>query len=300
MKNRQIGNSGIYISEIGLGCMSLPDDLMESKKIVNTALDAGINYFDTADLYNGGKNEAILGELLKDKRSQIILATKVGNKLNDSGEGWTWDSSKEHIMNAVKKSLSRLKTDYIDVYQLHGGTMDDAFMESIEAFETLKKEGIIRQFGISSIRPNVIKRFLQNSSAISVMMQYSLLDRRPEEWLPMIQENDASVISRGTLAKGLLTKQGFNRVRTTKGFVDYSSEELIETIELLNERTDNLHAAAIAYTLQNPTIASAVIGASSSLQLLDSIGAYDTKVSVDTLKEISMIVKPNKYDEHRQ
>ena len=114
-------------------------------------------------------------------------------------------------MEAVKDSLKRLGTDYIDLYQLHGGTMEDNVSETIEAFEALKKEGVIREYGISSIRPNVIERFLSNSSAVSVMMQYSLLDRRPEEWFPMIRDAGASVITRGTLAKGLLTDEGIER-----------------------------------------------------------------------------------------
>ncbi len=89
--------------------------------------------------------------------------------------------------------------------------MEDNVSDTIEAFEALKQEGVIREYGISSIRPNVIERFLSNSSAVSVMMQYSLLDRRPEEWFPMIREAGASVITRGTLAKGLLTDEGIAR-----------------------------------------------------------------------------------------
>src|SRR5690606_3990438 len=111
--------------------------------------------------------------------------TKVGNRMIPGEDRWVWDASKTYIMEAVKDSLRRLGTDYIDLYQLHGGTMEDDATETIEAFEALKKEGVIRQYGISSIRPNVIKRFLTNSSAVSVMMQYSLLDRRPEEWFSM-------------------------------------------------------------------------------------------------------------------
>ena len=188
MNQRELGHSGLTVSELGLGCMSLPDDLQESKRIIDAALDAGVNFFDTADLYDGGKNEELVGYALKNRREDIILATKVGNRLNPDGNGWSWDPTKRHIVSAVKDSLRRLGTDYIDLYQLHGGTMEDDAEETIEAFESLKKEGLIRHYGISSIRPTVIKRFLDGSSAVSVMMQYSLLDRRPEEWLPMIQE----------------------------------------------------------------------------------------------------------------
>ena len=182
MKKRQLGNSDLFVSEIGFGCMSLPTNPSEADKIIQTALEHGINYFDTADLYNNGENEKIVGNALKSNRKQIILATKVGNRMNETGDGWVWDPSKKWITTAVHESLKRLQTDYIDVYQLHGGTMEDDADEVIDTMESLKKEGLIRAYGISSIRPNVIDRFLTKSNAVSVMMQYSLLDRRPEEW----------------------------------------------------------------------------------------------------------------------
>ena len=261
MEKRELGKSGLYVSELGLGTMSLPNDLTESKNIIDTALHAGINYFDTADLYDGGKNEELVGYALKGRRDNVILATKAGNKLNSDGNGWTWDPSKKHITEAVKKSLTRLGTDYIDLYQLHGGTMEDDIDETIDAFESLKREGLIRQYGISSIRPTVIKRFLDNSSAISVMMQYSLLDRRPEEWFGVIHEAAASVITRGSIAKGLLTSEGLSRAQKTNGFVDYDADELKRTVRALDEQSDDLHAAAIAFVLSDKTVASALVGA---------------------------------------
>ncbi|HJF33415.1 MAG TPA: aldo/keto reductase [Sporosarcina psychrophila] len=299
MEKRELGKSGIYVSEIGLGCMSLPNDLAESKNIIDAAIHAGINYFDTADLYDNGRNEELLGFALKGKRNDIILATKAGNKMNPDGEGWTWDSSKAHIMEAVKKSLTRLDTDYIDVYQLHGGTMEDKVEETIDAFESLKKDGLIRQYGISSIRPTVIKRFLDTSSAVSVMMQYNLLDRRPEEWFPMINDSGASVITRGTIAKGFLTSEGLSRVEKANGFVEYDAGELKHTVKALNEVADNLHSAAIAFVLREKTVASALVGASSSEQLLDSIIAYENKIDSSVIDELRNITKMHSYKEHR-
>lgn len=299
MKKRELGKSGLYVSEIGLGCMSLPDDLTESKNIVDAAIHSGINYFDTADLYNGGKNEELLGSALKGRRNDIILATKAGNKMNLDGEGWTWDSSKEHIMEAVKQSLLRLDTDYIDVYQLHGGTMEDNVEESIDAFESLKKDGLIRQYGISSIRPNVIKRFLDTSSAVSVMMQYNLLDRRPEEWFPLIHEAGASVITRGTIAKGFLTSEGLARAAKSNGFVEYDAGELKQTVKALSDGSNNLHAAAIAFVLRESTVASALVGANSTEQLLDSIIAYENKTESSEIEELRNIAQMHSYKEHR-
>jgi len=299
MKKRELGKSGLYVSEIGLGCMSLPDNLTESKNIVDAAIHSGVNYFDTADLYNGGKNEELLRSSLKGRRNDIILATKAGNKMNPSGEGWTWDSSKEHIMEAVKQSLLRLDTDYIDVYQLHGGTMEDNVEETIDAFESLKKDGLIRQYGISSIRPNVIKRFLDTSSAVSVMMQYNLLDRRPEEWFPTIHEAGASVITRGTIAKGFLTSEGLSRAAKANGFVEYNASELTRTVQALSDQSEDLHGVAIAFALHDKTVASALVGARTTEQLLDSIIAYEKKTTDEEIAQLGNIAKIHNYKEHR-
>lgn len=299
MKKRELGNSGMYVSELGLGCLSFPEDMEEVKSIVDAAIHAGINFFDTADLYASGKNEALIGEALKGRRDEIILATKVGNRMVQGEEGWRWDASKDYIMDAVKDSLKRLGTDYIDLYQLHGGTMEDDASETIEAFEALKKEGVIRQYGISSIRPNVIDRFLTNSSAISVMMQYSLLDRRPEEWFPMIREAGASVITRGTLAKGLLTAEGLDRVQKMDGLVSYDAEALKKTVGELHETASDMHALALAFNLKEDAVASALIGASSKDQLLDSIVAYEKAVEQSELTAISQLTKAHLYDQHR-
>ena len=299
MKKRELGKSGLFVSEIGFGCMSLPNDLDESKRIVDAALHAGINYFDTADLYDAGRNEELIGEALIGKRQEIILATKAGNKLNADGAGWTWDSSKEHIMAAVKKSLLRLGTDYIDVYQLHGGTMDDDVEETIDAFQSLKKEGLIRQYGISSIRPNVINRFLESGSAVTVMMQYNLLDRRPEEWFPMIHKAGASVITRGTIAKGYLTSEGISKAEKTDGFVEYDGNALKQVIGSLESKTGDLHAAAIAFVLEDKTVGSALIGARTTEQLLDSIIAYEKKISRLEIAQLRNITKKHVYKEHR-
>src|SRR5664279_2362257 len=181
MEYRFLGKSDLNISRLGFGCMSLnPGDPL-AEKILHMAADGGMNYFDTADLYQNGQNEMLLGRAFHDRRDKLILATKVGNQIRNDGSGWDWNPSKKYILSSIDKSLERLQTDYIDLYQLHGGTIEDPIDDVIEAFEMLKSAGKIRYYGISSIRPNVIWEYVKRSSMISVMMQYSLLDRRPEE-----------------------------------------------------------------------------------------------------------------------
>src|SRR3954453_2808975 len=124
MKTRKLGSSDIFVSEMGLGCMSLGTDEQKAAEIISAALDEGITYFDTADLYDFGVNEAIVGKTLQSRRDKVILATKVGNRWNDSKDGWHWDASGTYIKSAIKDSLKRLGTDYIDLYQLHGGILE--------------------------------------------------------------------------------------------------------------------------------------------------------------------------------
>lgn len=125
---------------MGLGGMSLGTNIETAKSIIDEALDLGVNYLDTADLYDYGQNEKIIGEAIKGKRDQVILATKAGNRFTPGKEGWEWDPSKSHIKEAAKNSLSRLNIDYIDLFQLHGGTIEDPIDETISAFEELKKK----------------------------------------------------------------------------------------------------------------------------------------------------------------
>lgn len=302
MKHNRLGNSELYVSEIGLGCMSLGTDKEKGISLLHEALDHGINFLDTADLYDEGRNEEIVGEALRGRRSDVILATKVGNRWEAGKEGWTWDPSKAYIKEAVKESLRRLQTDYIDLYQLHGGTLEDPIDETIEAFEELKQEGVIRYYGVSSIRPNVIREYAQRSNIVSVMSQYSILDRRPEETvLPLLEDKGISLIARGPVAKGILTSNGQSKAE--KGYLDYSKEELSALLEgldaLQNDSRDIAHTA-IRYALSSPAVAAVIPGASSVQQLLHNIQASQTEglssVELETIRRIS---KSNQYAGHR-
>ncbi|XJZ26116.1 aldo/keto reductase [Bacillota bacterium Lsc_1132] len=303
MKKNQLGNSDLYVTELGLGCMSLGTNEKAAQRIIETALEEGINYFDTADLYDHGENERIVGKALKNVRNQVIIATKVGNRWNEDGAGWSWDPSKSYIKEEVKNSLKRLGTDYIDLYQLHGGTIEDPIEETIEAFEELKSEGIIRYYGISSIRPNVIREYIKKSSIVSVMMQYSILDRRPEEEaLPLLHERGISVVTRGPLAKGLLSDKMLEKA-TAKGYLDYSWEELNKLLPLLKEKlaaSRPLNEIAFQYNLANPAVTSVVAGASSPEQVKENVKAVQCKpLTKEELTFIREISKNSLYKEHR-
>lgn len=302
MRKRQLGNSDLFVSEIGLGCMSLGDNEQHALSLIDKAIDVGINYLDTADLYDFGKNEELVGKAIKNQRHDIVLATKAGNRWKEDKSGWTWDPSKKYIKEAVKHSLKRLQTDYIDLYQLHGGTIEDNIDETIEAFEELKQEGLIRYYGISSIRPNVIKEYLNKSNIVSIMMQYSLLDRRPEELFHLINEHNVSVIARGPLAKGLLTEKPLSSKLQVENYLSYSKDELkkllseFETIDSPLTMTE----LALQYCLYEETVGAVIPGASKLQQLLENAAAGDASpLHADTYHKLQKIAKQDKYEQHR-
>jgi aryl-alcohol dehydrogenase-like predicted oxidoreductase len=306
VKKRRIGSSDLYVSEIGLGCMSLGTDEKKAIRIIHEALERGINYLDTADLYDRGLNEEFVGKAIKGKREQVILATKVGNRWEEGKEGWHWDPSKAYIKQAVKESLRRLQTDYIDLYQLHGGTIEDPIDETIEAFEELKQEGVIRYYGISSIRPNVIREYVKRSNIVSVMMQYSLLDRRPEEWFPLLAERQISIIARGPVAKGLLTERPLEAANSSvkeNGYLDYTYEELRTLLPQIKKKTGNIRtltAIALQFCLAHPVVAAVIPGASNLEQLKENISAVSApSLTSEEYEWLKQLTKASIYEIHR-
>lgn len=300
MKRNRLGASDLLVGEIGLGCMSLGTEETKATAIIHEALELGVNLLDTADLYDSGRNEELVGKAIRGRRSQVVLATKVGNRRVSGQDGWVWDPSKAYILSAVKDSLKRLGTDYIDLYQLHGGTIDDPIDETIEAFEQLKREGVIREYGISSIRPNVIREYAARSSIVSVMNAYSIVDRRAEEEvLPLLREKGIGVIARGPLASGALAAGR----EPVKGVPDYELAELVELRERLQELTTperSLTQLAIRYSLSDPAVAVAIPGASSREQLLRNVAAADApELTAEQIEAVRRVSKANRYAQHR-
>ena len=298
MDYRQLGTSSLQISRISFGCMSLKNGAKENERILHRAVELGVNFFDTADLYDKGENEKLIGRALKEKRTEILLATKVGNQWKADGSGWEWNPKKSYILESVEGSLRRLGTDYIDLYQLHGGTIDDPIDETIDAFEQLVKEGKIRYYGISSIRPNVIREWADRSNIISVMMQYSLLDRRPEEsCFTLLQEKNIGILVRGSLAQGLLAG------KAPGDYLEYSStdvKKMITAIQGMSKSSnDNLHIAQ-QFVLRHPAVTSLVAGIRTMEQLETSLASYDLpNIPIQDMNVLTEILPPLKYTLHR-
>jgi len=278
--------------------MSLKSDSADNDVVISKAIEGGINLFDTADLYEKGANEALLGAALKGRRNDVLISTKVGNCWKPDGSGWDWCPTKKHILTAVDDSLRRLRTDHIDLYLLHGGTIEDPIDEAIEAYERLVDLGKIRSYGLSSIRPNVIREYVSRSNISAVMTQYSLLDRRPEETtLKLLLDNEIGVLARGAVASGLLVD------KPAKEYLDLTKEQVTSILKgfanALPEGKSQAEAA-LRYVIDNQAITTAVVGIRTLQQLQDALaGANATPLNTIQWQALQELWEGNFHKEHR-
>lgn len=191
-----------------------------------------------------------------------------------------------------------MQTDHIDLFQLHGGTMNDPLEETMEAFEQLLKEGKIRYYGISSIRPNVIRYWSQHSNIVSVMTQYSLLDRRPEEeTLNLLKEKNIGVVVRGSVAQGLLVD------KPSKPYLNYPEEQVnkaAKAVQALSNQQRTPAQTAIQFVLNHPSVTSAIVGMRTMQQLEEAVNTlHALLLSGADINELKNVIPVNYYKEHR-
>ncbi|MBN9352134.1 MAG: aldo/keto reductase [Chitinophagaceae bacterium] len=298
MEYKQLGKSDLNVSRIGFGCMSLHPEQKDFLNMIDLALDNGINYFDTADLYDKGGNEEMLGKAFKGRRDKVIIGSKAGNQWRADGSKWDWNPRKEYILKCAEASLKRLDTDYLDLFMLHGGTIQDDIMESIEAFEILLKQGKIRYYGLSSIRPNVIRVHVNYGKLISVMTQYSLLDRRPEETtLDLLHKNNIGVLVRGSVGTGLLID------KPAKPYLDHTETSVANAAEAVHHISDGKRSpaqTAIQYVLHHSAVTTVVVGMHTKKQLEEAVGALQQNpLTEDEIEYLRNRIPALKYTQHR-
>lgn len=298
MKLRKLGKSELMVNAVSIGCMSLPADQAIANALLNEAADRGLTLFDTADLYQKGYNEEMVGKALQDRRQQVYIATKVGNQWRADGSGWDWNPRKAYILQAIEASLRRLRTEYIDLYQLHGGTIDDPIEEAIEAFEQLQQAGKIRYYGISSIRPNVIREYTARSQIVSIMLQYSLLDRRPEEsCLDLLRQHSIGVLARGPIANGLLVNKP---VTAYLGHQQEAVSAAAQAIASFSGEQRSPAQTALKFVIQQPAVTTAVVGIRTKQQLEDCLGVFDAPdLSPEEISTLQTAVPALRYEMHR-
>jgi myo-inositol catabolism protein IolS len=300
MQYRTLGRTGLRVSEVGFGAWAIGgpaklgdveigwgevDDAM-SLRAIEAAYDAGVTFFDTADVYGAGRSEVLIGKALKSKRDRVVIATKVGNRTTAGGE-WAKDFSKRWITEAIEASLTRLGMDYVDLYQLHSGTDTAQYRdETFEALNALKAAGKIRHYGISvgpcAHGPWVIR----NTPAETIQVVYNMLEREPEaELLPLAQAQGIGIIARVPLASGFLSGKftqetqfapNDHRARTYPPAKIRQMVGQVAKLGFLTEgQSKTLAQAALQYCLAHPAVSAVIPGAKTPEQARANAAASD-------------------------
>ena len=212
LEKRTLGKSGIEVTKMGFGLWAAGGDAWgptEDQKIfdaIDAALDVGINFFDTADVYGGGHSEELLGRAMKGRRDQFVVATKIGWRDFDGEAGKSAYDTVDKVVAGVETNLRRLQTDYIDVIQSHIDFRDPTMETMVEGFQKLQVQGKVHAYGVSTSDFDYLQAFNSDGGCSTLQIDYSILNRTPEaEIFPYCIEHDIGVIVRGPLAMGILT-----------------------------------------------------------------------------------------------
>ncbi|HEY3056586.1 MAG TPA: aldo/keto reductase [Thermoanaerobaculia bacterium] len=322
-----LGHTGLKVSRLCLGTMTYgtPEwrpwvlSEQESRPFISEALEAGINFFDTADMYSRGVSEEVVGRALRDfaKRDEVVIATKVffpvGEKApNDRG------LSRKHIMQAIDNSLLRLGTDYVDVYQIHRWDYDTPIEETIEALHDVVKSGKARYIGASSMHAYQFAKALHVAERhgwtrfVSMQNHYNLVYREEErEMIPLCMEEGIGIIPWSPLARGFLagnrTKKEWGETIRAKTD-DYSQRlyyqdsdfEIVErVVELAHKKDVEPIQIALAWLLSKPYVTAPIVGVSKAGQLQSLLRAFDVQLDTNDLKYLEECYKPHVPQEYK-
>jgi aryl-alcohol dehydrogenase-like predicted oxidoreductase len=309
MEYRTLGRTGIKVSPYALGAMMFGaggnPDHDDSIRIIHKALDAGINFVDTADRYSAGESEEIVGKALKGRRDHIVLATKVNGPMGDDPN--QRGNSRRWIMAEVENSLRRLQTDYIDLYQIHRPDPETDIEETLSALTDLIRSGKVRAIGSSAMPASDIveaqwvaeRRGLERFR--SEQPCYSILNRGIEaEVLPVAQRYGMGTLVWSPLAKGMLTgrirKGQPTDLRRARIFTSFADEARLDAVEQIIPLADKaglrMTHLAIAFVIAHPGVTSAIIGPRTMEQLDDLLAGIDVRLGDDILDQIDTIVAP--------
>ena len=305
MEYRRLGNSGLKISEVGLGGNNFGwwADEQTSNTVVNHAIDTGINFIDTADVYDRGHSEEFVGKAVKSKRSQVIIATKFGAPMGDGPN--ERGGSRYYIMKAVDASLKRLQTDYIDLYQIHFPDPTTPIEETLRALEDLVRAGKVRYIGCSNFAAWQLCEALWTSRAnnlqsfVTVQPRYNLFDRRIEtELVPCCQAYGIGVIPYSPLAGGLLTgkyRQGEEppegrlsgqMPQSTGLFSEANWNKLAKWEAFATKHGHTMGELAIAWLLSKPWLSTVIAGARRIEQVSANVAAAEWKLTTEEVAEV--------------
>jgi aryl-alcohol dehydrogenase-like predicted oxidoreductase len=312
MQIRNLGGSGLRVSAVGLGCNNFGQriDLEASRKVIHKAIDLGITLFDTADIYsNMGGSETVLGEVLGDRRKDIVLATKFSKAMSE--DGTKQGASRRYIMSAVEASLKRLKTDYIDLYQQHDYDSLTPIDETLRALDDLIRQGKVRYVGNSNFpawriaEAEHVARAMNVSRFVSCQDEYSLVVRDIEkDLLPCAQQYNLGLLPFFPLASGLLTgkyRRGeaapddtrFGKVpRLRDRYVTPRNEAIVEKLQAFAQtRGHSMLELAFSWLAARPQVGSVIAGATRVEQVEQNVKAVAWQLSADEMAEIDTITQ---------
>ncbi|MFC0476752.1 aldo/keto reductase [Robertmurraya beringensis] len=326
MKYTKLGNTGLDVSRLCLGCMGFGVkerwmhpwviDEDSSRTVIKNALELGINFFDTANVYSDGTSEEFLGRALKDfsNRDEVVIATKVyfplGKDLNSKGPN-SKGLSRKHIMSEIDKSLKRLGTDYVDLYQIHRWDYNTPIEETMEALHDLVKAGKVRYIGASAmyawqfLKANHVAEKNGWTRFVSMQNHLNLIYREEErEMLPLCKEEKIGVIPYSPLASGRLTRNWSEDTlrsetdatqKSKYGLTEHNDRFVVERVaELAEKHGVPRSQVALAWLLQKEPVTAPIIGATKISHLEDSVGALSVML---TSEEVGYLEEP--YVPHR-
>jgi len=315
MRYHSFGRTGLYVSELCLGTMTFGGKgfweaigkltASEAEALIGTALDAGVNFIDTADVYSEGESEKFVGAALAKlgrPRDQIIVATKVRNRmgpgLNQAG------LSRSHILASIDASLRRLKLDFVDLYQIHGVDLQTPIEETMRALDDVVRSGKVRYIGYCNLPAWVAMKALAFSDAhdmarfVSAQMYYSIAGRDIErEVAPLAQDQGLAILPWSPLAGGLLSgkfdlenpgPEGARRTKFDFPPVDRERAKIVlKALRVVSEATGiSVARAALAWLLTRPFVTSVIIGAKTREQLVDNLNAGDVRLSPEHIAQL--------------
>ncbi|MBO8170546.1 MAG: aldo/keto reductase [Bacillaceae bacterium] len=310
MRYRKLGNTDMNVSVIGFGCWAMGGDVWgevedrESIEAIQYALDQGVNLFDTAPVYGMGHSEEVLAKALGAKRKDVYIATKAGLEWNDQHNKIWRNSTKERIFKEVEDSLRRLKTDYIDLYQIHWPDQETPFEETMEALDQLIQDGKVRYIGVSNFNVEQMEACRKVRPIHTLQPPYHLFRRDIEQdILPYCKEHDIGVLAYGPMAHGLLT--GKITPETTFPPSDWRSRNVLfreESLklrlpiidrlkELAQSYNHTLIDLAISWVLAQEGVTVALVGAKRRSQVEKNLPAADWILDESILKEVEQILK---------
>jgi 1-deoxyxylulose-5-phosphate synthase len=323
MRYQKLGSTGLEVSRVTLGCMSWGDpsrgghpwvlDEESARGIIKEALEAGINFFDTANAYAAGSSEEFTGRALSDfaSREDVVLATKVFNRMRPGPNGA--GLSRKAIMGEIDASLTRLGTDYVDLYQIHRWDPTTPIEETMEALHDVVKAGKARYIGASSMyawqfaKAQHVAELHGWTRFVSMQDHYNLLYREEErEMLPLCQDMGVGVIPWSPLARGRLTRDWNTetaRAETDEfGSTLYRDEDeaIVAKVASVAERRGVSRAqVALAWLLAQPVVTSPIVGVTKPHHLSDALAAVDLELSADELAELGAGYVPHAIAGHR-